>query len=137
MSSRAVHLEVAFSLDTDSCIHALRRFVCRRGQVKHIRSDNGTNLRGADVELKKALKSLNEQKIQDALLPDGIEWSFNPPTASHYGGVWERLIRSVRQVLNNTLQQHSIDDEGLQTLLCEVEAILNNRSSLHSVLRPT
>ena len=40
MSSRAVHLEVAFSLDTDSCIHALRRFVCRRGQVKHIRSDN-------------------------------------------------------------------------------------------------
>ncbi|KAK0131909.1 hypothetical protein N1851_033296 [Merluccius polli] len=127
MSSRAVHLEIAFSLDTDSCIHALRRFVCRRGQVKHIRSDNGTNLVGAQAELKKALMSLNERNIQDALLPDGIEWSFNPPAASHHGGVWERLIRSVRQVLNSTLHQQSIDDEGLQTLFCEVEAILNNR----------
>ncbi|XP_031440139.1 uncharacterized protein LOC116224450 [Clupea harengus] len=103
---------------------AIKRFVCRRGQVKHIRSDNGTNLVGAHGELK---KSLNERKIQDALLPDGIEWSFNPPSASHHGGAWERLIRSVRQVLNSTLHQQSIDDEGLQTLFCEVEAILNNR----------
>ncbi|KAK0132209.1 hypothetical protein N1851_032999 [Merluccius polli] len=127
MSSRAIHLEVAYTLDTDSCIHALRRFVCRRGQVKHIRSDNGTNLVGAQAELKKALISLNQRKIQDALLTDEIEWSFNPPAASHHGRVWERLIRSVRQVLNSTLHQQSIDDEGLQTLFCEAEAILNNR----------
>ena len=127
MSSRAVHLEIAYTLDTDSCIHALRRFVCRRGQVKQIRSDNGTNLVGAHAELKKALTSLDERKIQAALLPDGIDWSFNPTAASHHGGVWERLIRSVRQVLNSTLHQQSIDDEGLQTLFCEAEAILNNR----------
>ncbi len=123
MSSRAVHLEVAHSLDTDSCIHALRRFVCRRGQVKHIRSDNGTNLVGAQTELKKALNSLNEGRIQNALLPDGIQWSFNPPGASHYGGVWERLIRSVRQVLVSTLRQQTLDEESLQTLFCETESI--------------
>ena len=127
MTSRAIHLEIAHTLDTDSCIHALRRFVCRRGQVKHIRSDNGTNLVGAHAELKRALISLNQKKIQDALLPDGIEWSFNPPAASHHGGVWERLIRSVRQVLNSTLHQQTTDDEGLHTLFCEVEAILNSR----------
>ncbi|XP_026012642.1 uncharacterized protein LOC113014968 [Astatotilapia calliptera] len=38
-----IHLEVAHSLDTGSCINAIRRFICRRGQVKEIRSDNGTN----------------------------------------------------------------------------------------------
>ncbi|XP_065939453.1 uncharacterized protein [Magallana gigas] len=43
-ASRAVHLEVAASLDTDSYINALRRFIARRGQVKKIRSDNGTLL---------------------------------------------------------------------------------------------
>ncbi len=127
MSSRAIHLEVANSLETDSCIHAIRRFVCRRGQVKRIRSDNGTNLVGSQKELKKALNDLDKDRIQDSLLKAGIQWSFNPPAASHHGGVWERLIRSARQVLNSILYQQSVDEEGLQTIFCEVEAILNNR----------
>ncbi|VDI06575.1 Hypothetical predicted protein, partial [Mytilus galloprovincialis] len=41
---RAVHLEVADSLNTSSCINAIRRFIARRGVPKIIRSDNGTNL---------------------------------------------------------------------------------------------
>ncbi|KAL2102124.1 hypothetical protein ACEWY4_001292 [Coilia grayii] len=45
-----------------------RSTIKRRGQVKRIRSDNGTNLVGTHAELKKALMSLNERKIQDALL---------------------------------------------------------------------
>lgn len=36
LTCRAVHLEVAHSLNTDSCINAIRRFICRRGQVKEI-----------------------------------------------------------------------------------------------------
>lgn len=127
MSSRAAHLEVANSLETDSCIHVLRRFICRRGQVKHIRSDNGTNLVGAQKELKRALNDLDKNQIQDSLLKYGVQWSFNPPAASHQGGVWERLIRSARQVLNSILYQQNVDEEGLQTIFCEVEAILNNR----------
>lgn len=126
MSSRAVHLEMAYSLDTDSCISAIRRFVCRRGQVSHIRSDNGTNLVGAEKELRKALVSLNQDKIRNSLLKDNIKWSFNPPAASHHGGVWERIIRMVRKVLLSVLHQQVLDDEGLCTILCEVEAILNS-----------
>ena len=42
LSSRAVHLEICTSLETDSCINAIRRFLCRRGQVKSIISDNGS-----------------------------------------------------------------------------------------------
>ncbi len=49
MTSRAIHLEMAHSLTTDSCIDALRQFIARRGQVMHIRSDNGTNLVGAKI----------------------------------------------------------------------------------------
>lgn len=75
----------------------------------------------------KALSSLNEGKVQGALLPDGIRSSFTPSAASHHGEVWERLIRSVHQVLNATLNQKIIEDEELQTVFCEVEAILNKR----------
>ncbi len=127
MASRAVHLEVAYSLDTDSCINALRRFICRRGQVCHLRSDNGTNFTSAERELKRALEELNHNKITKFLVHKGIKWSFNPPSASHHGGAWERLIRMVRKVLSSVLTQQTLDDEGLHTVLCEVEAILNNR----------
>lgn len=77
-ASRAVHLEVVYSLDTDSCINALRRFICRRGQVSYLRSDNGTNFIGSEGELKKALADLNQNKIQKTLAYKGIKWSFNP-----------------------------------------------------------
>lgn len=99
MSSRALHLEVAYTLDTDSCINALRRFMSRRGQVQHIRSDNGTNLVGAKRELQNAITAWNQNKINNAMLQKGVQWSFNPLTASHHGGVWERFICMVRQVL--------------------------------------
>lgn len=57
-----------------------------------------------------------------------MEWKFNPPVASRHGGVWERLIRMVRKGLNSLLHQQTLDDEGLQTILCEVEAILNHNN---------
>ncbi len=82
---------------------------------------------GAQKELKKALNDLDKDRIQDSLLKYGIQWSFNPPAASHHGCVWELLIRSARQVLNSILYQQNVDEEGLQTVFCEVEAILNNR----------
>lgn len=48
LTIRAIHLKGDHSLETDSCINALRRFVARRGQVSIMRSDNGTNYVGAD-----------------------------------------------------------------------------------------
>lgn len=127
MASRAVHLEVAVSLGTDACINALRRFISRRGQVEHLTSDNGTNFIGANRELKEALKALDQDRIQGVMAQIGIHWSFNPPAGSHHGGVWERMIRLVRRVLSSVLHQQMLDDDGLHTVFCEVEAILNDR----------
>ena len=50
-----------------------------------------------------------------------------PPHGSHYGGVWERCIRTTRKVLRALLQTQTVDDEGLVTLLCEMESIINGR----------
>ena len=127
LALRAVHLEVCHSLDTDSFIHALRRFIARRGQVKEIRSDNGSNFVGGERELRVMIDSWNQAKIHDALLQKSIKWVFNPPGASHHGGVWERLIRSTRKVLGALVKEQSLDDESLQTLLCECESIINGR----------
>lgn len=129
LNSRAVHLEIASSLDTDSCINAIRRFVARRGSPKLIRSDNGTNIVGAERELRECIKQWNQSRLNNELNQKGIQWEFNPPAASHFGGIWERLIRIVRKILYSLQKEQMIrlDDESLSTLMCEVEAILNNR----------
>ena len=57
LTLRATHIEVAESLETDSFIIALRRFISRRGMPKVIGSDNGTNLCGGKRELREAVVS--------------------------------------------------------------------------------
>lgn len=46
--TRAIHLELISSATTASFMQALRRFIGRRGSVKTIWSDNGTNFVGAN-----------------------------------------------------------------------------------------
>ena len=104
LAVRAVHIEVAHSLDTDSFIHALRRFIARRGQPQRIRSDNGSNFVRGEKELRDAIQDWNQQKIHDFLLATNIEWVFNPPAGSHHDGVWERCIRTTRKVMRALLQ---------------------------------
>ena len=126
-ATRAVHIEMSHTLDTDSFIHALDRFIARRGEPKEIWSDNGSNFVGAHIELKKAVKEWNQDQISNHLLKREIDWHFNPPAASHMGGVWERQIRTIRKVLMSVISQQTLDDEALMTLLTVVEGIVNGR----------
>jgi hypothetical protein len=134
LSSRAVHIETTTSLETDTFINAMRRFVARRGPVREIYSDQGTNLMGAERELKQEVQNLDNDKLQNHLSTKCnadwvIKWKRNPPTASHMGGSWERQIRTVRSILKSLLHEngHTLDDESLRTLLTEVESIINSR----------
>jgi len=85
--SRAVHLELAQSLTVDSYINSIRRFLSRRGSVDSIKSDNGTNLVGAEKELIEAMNHWNSSHIGKKLQQRSIKWDFNPLSASHFGGV--------------------------------------------------
>ena len=127
MSIRAVHIEVVHSLDTDSFLNALRRFIARRGQPVQMRSDNGGNFVKGEKELREAIAKWNQKKIHSFLLNENIKWVFNPPAGSHHGGAWERCIRTTRKVMKALLKEQPLDDEGLLTLLAEVESIINGR----------
>ena len=133
MSCRAVHIEVTSKLDADALIQAVRRFIARRGQVRSIRTDNGTNFIGAESELKKALDEMDNDKIHRYLAAeegcDWIVWERNPPEASHMGGVWERQIKSIRAILTALMKEHPVvlNVESLCTLMTETEAIINSQ----------
>ena len=60
----------------------------------------------------------------------GCEWLFNPPHASHFGGVWERQIGTIRRVLDAMLLEvgsSQLTHELLVTLMAEVTGIVNAR----------
>ena len=127
LCTRAVHVEIAHSLNTDSFMGALQRFVSRRGQPEKIVSDNGTNLTAGERELRDSITSWNQKHIAKDLLQKGIAWHFNPPYASHMGGVWERLVGLFKRALKSVVGEQILDDEALLTLTTEVEKILNDR----------
>ena len=71
---------------------------------------------------------MNHDQLTEKLHQQQIDLKFNPPAASHMGGVWERQIRTVRRIIATLLHEHTgrLDDKSLHTL-CEVEFIINSR----------
>ncbi|GFY27227.1 integrase catalytic domain-containing protein [Trichonephila clavipes] len=120
---RAIHLELVNSLTSDAFLLALRCFIARRGRPRTIYCDNGTNFRGAFNDLSK----LNWSKIVEETRTPKILWKFIPPTAAWWGGWWERLVRTVKELLKRTLGRSVLKYDELYTVLCDCESIINCR----------
>ncbi|KXJ79503.1 hypothetical protein RP20_CCG000608 [Aedes albopictus] len=125
--TRAVHIEVAHSLNTSSCIMALRNFIARRGTPLELFSDRGTNFVGANRELNEALRSLDRNRLMQEFVTSDTKWSFLPPSSPHMGGSWERLVQSVKKILQNMHLPRTPTDEVLRNGLIEVENTINSR----------
>ena len=65
--------------------------------------------------------------VEQHMIQQEIEWHFNPPCASHMGGIWERMIRSTRTVLKALAKEQILTDEQLRTLMAEAVKIINDR----------
>lgn len=121
--TRAVHLEVTYGLTTQSCLMAIYRFIGRRDWPIEFISDNGTNFQGAS----KALFRSIDLDCADEFTNARTKWTFNPPAAPHMGGVWERLVRSVKEALKALDDGKRLTDEILQTVIVEAEDMINSR----------
>ncbi|XP_039516158.1 uncharacterized protein LOC120470642, partial [Pimephales promelas] len=126
LTTRAVYIDVLTSLDQDSFLMALRRFISRRGKPAELLSDQGTNFRGGEREIHESFKALHPT-LQAELAKHQIEFRFNPPSAPHFGGAWEREIKSIKAALYATIQMQTVTEEVLRTVLIEIEGILNSK----------
>lgn len=130
-ATKAVHLELASDLSTEAFLSCLKRFFARRGLSQSINSDNATNFVGTNNEIKGLMKHLSytiqEGKVKNYLLEQGVIWRFIPPRAPHFGGLWEAAVKSFKyhftRIAGNTLLTY----EQLHTYVVEVEGILNSR----------
>ncbi|UYV65158.1 hypothetical protein LAZ67_3003366, partial [Cordylochernes scorpioides] len=120
---RAIHLELVKSLETGVFMMALHRFICRRGRPEKIYSDNGTNF----AKLNRIFKRLDWTRIERETSIKRIQWIFIPPSAPWWGGFWERMVRTIKEMLIKMLGHRKLKYVQLQTALCEIESIINNR----------
>ena len=101
--TRAVHLEAAHSLETESFIMELRRMMARRGKSRNVYSDDGANFVGAERELKECLDRMEQAKVSDTLSQDGKQLFFNPPFCSPFWG----SLGEIFQISKESSEDHS------------------------------
>lgn len=121
--TRGVHLELCSGLTTEVFISSLRRFIARRGRPSTVYSDNGLNFVGTA----NMLKNLDWNNVLEFATLKQINWKFNPPTASWWGGFWERIIGIIKPMLRSVLGSARVNNEQLSTILCDIESTINNR----------
>ena len=132
LTTRAVHLDLATSLSTDAFLLAFRRLVSVFGQPKYMKSDNGSNFRGAEREITEMIKRWREnqedsEKLKDFLSENNIKWTFSTPLAPHHNGAVESMVKSVKTALKKLTNGRILIEEEYRTFLIEVENLINSR----------
>ena len=122
--SRGVHLEIMEDMSVEQFILALRCFISRRGCPQRIVSDNAKTFKGANKLLQNLFK---DEEVKKFLVMKRIEWINILSKAPEYGGVYERLIKSLKHCLKKTLWNAKVTSGELYTLVVEIEGTLNNR----------
>ena len=61
------------------------------------------------------------------MIRKGIKWTFNPPYAPHFGGVFETMIKAAKRAVMTILGNADVTDQELMTAFTGAEALINSR----------
>ena len=122
-SHKSYSFRDSYCLSTETFLQAFRIFSSRKSLPRTVISDNASTYLAAADELKKLFAS---PLLSEALNKKGVTWQFIPKRAPWYGGFWEHLIGLTKLSLKKMLGRTYTTLPTLQTLIVEVEAILND-----------
>jgi len=128
---------MAYGLDVDSFLSAFNRMINRRGLPEEIISDNGTNFVAAEKELGNLTKDIvKDPKFVSTMTTKKIKWTFNPPYAPHFGGVFETMIKAAKKAIVAIMGNSDVTDEELTTAFTSAEALVNSRPLTYQSASP-
>ncbi|WKX93844.1 hypothetical protein Q1695_011255 [Nippostrongylus brasiliensis] len=129
LTTRAVHLEVVENMSTGAFLSSFIRFISRRGVPKLIRTDCGTNFKHGEQIIATMFEhdETTGHSLMSYSAAEKIKWLFNPPAAPWMGGVWERLVGSVKKALNKSIGRKRLSFTEMCTITARIEAVLNTR----------
>ncbi|PIC11432.1 hypothetical protein B9Z55_029091 [Caenorhabditis nigoni] len=127
--TRAVHLEVVPDNSTSSFLLAMRRFIGRRGTPKTILSDNAPAFTLGYEMINTDIRSMinSSQTLTCYLASKEIEVKQITPFAPWQGGVYERIVAIVKNMLYKTIGRLHLSYIEVESLIIECEGILNSR----------
>ena len=99
-------------------------------------SDNGGNFVKANKELQDLVNQLDQEKIKQKTANKGVQWSFNPPAAPHFGGAHEIMVKAAKKSIKNILGNADINDEELMTAFVGAESLINCRPLTYQSSHP-
>ena len=94
--TRAIHLDLVPDLTAQAFLRSFRRFTARRGRPSVVASDNGKTFKPTAREI---TRILNDPGVKQHFAEEHMTWTFNLEKAPWWGGVFERLVRSVKKCL--------------------------------------
>ncbi|BET03158.1 Pao retrotransposon peptidase [Nesidiocoris tenuis] len=131
LTVKAIHIELVSDLTTECFLAAFKRFLCRRGPCEELRSDGGLTFVGARRKLNELETLISSssfaENVGGELAGRGITWKVNPPYGPNFGGIWESNIKCVKQHLSRIIGNQVLTYEEFNTVLIQIEAILNSR----------
>ena len=129
-STRAVYLDIAEDYSTESILHCVRRLMADHGQVSRIISDPGTQLKGADRELREARDGWDKAELVRFGAKTGVQWDFTMPASPHQNGAVEvmiKMVKGVMKALTEAIGTTVLFMNELFTLMKEVTNLVNSR----------
>ena len=115
-ATRATILDLVPSIDSDSFQRSFRRFISRRGCPSHVIYDPGSNF--------------NAENTQTFVNNRG-NMAYKSSISTLAIGFFERLVRCTKELLRKELKTYKLTYEQLQTILLEIEKIINNRPIIY------
>ena len=127
LNTRAIHLEMAVDYSAMEFIQVLRRFFAVRGKPALILSDNGTQLVGAERELREMIEGWQKEKLKEFAAEKGIKWQFITPTAPHQNGCAEAMVKSCKRAIKKAIGDNKLTPFELYTCFLEIANLINQR----------
>ncbi|XP_055941831.1 uncharacterized protein LOC129971877 [Argiope bruennichi] len=121
--SEAIHLEIVTDLTAEAMIATLKRFFSRRGVSSSICSDNATNFKGANSDLKRLQNMIGRppEPLANYLTTEQVTWKFIPPRSPNFGGLWEAGVKSFKHYLKRVVGNARLTMEQFLTIVIQIE----------------
>jgi len=115
-------------LSTMDFLQVLRCFFSIRGYPATVLSDNGSQMVGAERELRRLIEGLDNDQLRQFNAEKGIQWIFITPAAPHQNGCAETLVKTCKTALKKAIGGQTLTPMELHTCLLEVGNLVNQRT---------